>query len=126
MTGRAVPEWIGKTPDSPAPPRVRARVFERDHGVCVLSGRTIAAGEPWELHHVKALINGGENRESNLAPALRDKHKQRTALDVREKSIAARKRNKALGIKAKTSRPIPGSKASGWKKPFRGPAVRRA
>ena len=29
---RSVPEWIGKTDDTPAPPRVRLRVLERCEG----------------------------------------------------------------------------------------------
>jgi hypothetical protein len=32
MTGRAVKEWIGKSPDSRAPPRVRQRIWEREKG----------------------------------------------------------------------------------------------
>lgn len=68
---RSIPEWHGATPDSAIPPRVRARVFEANGGICHVSGRKIAAGELWDCEHVIALINGGENRESNLKPALR-------------------------------------------------------
>lgn len=99
MTGRSTPEWVGATPDSAIPPRVRLRVFESHGGVCHISGRKIRAGEPWDCDHIKALINGGENRESNLAPALRDKHRQKTAADVREKATITRKRSKHLGVK---------------------------
>ena len=91
---RAVPEWIGKTHDAKIPPRVRLRIFERENGVCHLSGRKIMPGEPWDLDHKLALVNGGEHRESNLFPALRDKHKIKTAADVAEKAkrnaVAAR------------------------------------
>lgn len=99
MTGRSVEEWIGSSPDAKVPPRVRLRIFERYEGRCYLSGRKIAAGEPWELEHVKALCNGGEHRESNLAPALKDKHREKTAADVREKSLIRRIQKKAAGIK---------------------------
>ena len=95
---REVPEWIGATDDTAIPMRVKLRVFERHGGVCHLSGRKIAAGEPWDCDHVKALINGGENRESNLAPALKAPHKAKTALDVAEKAKINRKRAKHLGI----------------------------
>lgn len=44
MTGRSVPEWIGASPDTPVPPRVRARVFEAYGGICYRSGRKIMAG----------------------------------------------------------------------------------
>lgn len=108
---RSVGEWIGKTDDAKIPPRVRLRVFERYNGICHLSGRKINAGEPWECDHVTALINGGEHREANLAPALKDKHREKTAEDVREKSIVTRKRQKYLGI-----RPTSRLKGQGFQK----------
>lgn len=83
---RALPEWIGASDDAKVPPRVRVRIFERCGGVCHLSGRKIMAGEAWELDHVIALINGGEHRESNLAPALKAAHRAKTAEDVALKS----------------------------------------
>ena len=88
---RAVAEWIGKTDDSKVPPHVRARIFKNRGGRCHLAGRVIRAGEPWDLDHIIALVNGGENRESNLAPALKDKHREKTAADVAEKAEVARK-----------------------------------
>lgn len=94
---REVPEWIGKDDDSVPPPRVRARVFEAHGGICYLSKRKILAGEPWELDHIIAIINGGQNRESNLAPALKDKHRAKTDSDMDTKSKIARQRLKHLG-----------------------------
>ncbi|MBN8968954.1 MAG: HNH endonuclease [Rhizobiales bacterium] len=96
---RSVDEWIGKTDEAKIPPRVRLRVFERHNGVCHISGRRIRAGEPWECDHIVALVNGGEHRESNLAPALVDKHREKTKGDVAEKSRVRRKKSKMLGIK---------------------------
>jgi 5-methylcytosine-specific restriction endonuclease McrA len=121
---RSVDEWIGKTNDSPIPHRVRVRVFERHNGVCHLSGRTIRAGEAWDCDHIIALANGGRHAESNLAPALRDKHKLKTAQDVREKSIVYRKKAKNLGLK-KAKHAMPGSKASKFKKLMNGQVVLR-
>lgn len=96
---REIPEWRGKTDDTPAPPRVRLRIFERHNGVCYLSGRRIAAGEPWDLDHIKPLCLGGENRESNLAPALRDKHKEKTRGDVAAKAKSYKARRRNAGVK---------------------------
>src|SRR5690349_4169114 len=96
---RTVPEWIGKNDDSRPPPHVRARIFEDHGGICYIANRKIMPGEPWELDHVIALCNGGENRESNLAPALRDKHREKTRVDVAEKSRVYRKKAKHAGIK---------------------------
>ena len=101
MTGRSVPEWIGATPDTAIPPRVRLRVFEAHGGMCHISGRRIRAGEAWECDHVVALCNDGPNAESNLAPALTSAHRAKTADDVAEKSKVARTRAKHLGVKAK-------------------------
>lgn len=97
---RALPEWIGSSPNTPVPPRVRARVFARFNGICHWSGRKIMAGQAWDVDHVIALINGGENRESNLAPILRDRaHKEKTARDVAIKSKTDRMRKRHLGLK---------------------------
>lgn len=96
---RSVPEWIGKTPDAKVPPHVRARIFEREHGRCWLSGRKIMPGEPWELDHKRALCNGGRHAESNLAPALKDKHAAKTARDVAERAKTDHVKMKHLGIK---------------------------
>ena len=100
---RELPEWIGKTDDTPIPARVKLRVFEAHGGVCHLSGRKIRAGDPWDCDHVQALINGGQNRETNLAPALRDKHREKTAEDVAQKAETYRKRSKHLGLKGPSS-----------------------
>jgi 5-methylcytosine-specific restriction enzyme A len=103
---RATKEWRGRTPDSKIPPRVKLRVWETHKGVCHISGRKIASGEPWECDHVVALINGGENRENNLAPILVDKHKEKTAADVKEKATVARKAKAHLGLKPAPAKPI--------------------
>jgi hypothetical protein len=83
---RAVKEWIGKTPDTPAPPRVRLRVFDRDKGVCQITGRKVRLFDKWDLDHKTAIINGGENRESNLRLVLRAAHRAKTKADVAEKA----------------------------------------
>jgi 5-methylcytosine-specific restriction protein A len=115
---RAVPEWVGKTDDAAIPPRVRIRVFDAHGGRCHISGRIIRAGEPWDCDHIVALVNGGEHRESNLAPALRDKHREKTKEDVAEKSRVGRKKSKSLGVKSKR-RTIPGRKFDGTPIPSR-------
>ena len=96
---RSLPEWIGKSPDAPIPSRVKLRIFERDKGRCHISGRLIRAGESWDADHIIALCNGGEHRESNLAPALADKHREKTKADVAEKADTYRIRAKHLGLK---------------------------
>lgn len=102
MTGRSVPEWIGATPDTPVPPRVKLRVFLAHGGRCHLTGRIIRPpADKWECDHVIALTNGGENRESNLAPALADAHREKTNRDVAEKAKTASLQMSHLGLKEK-------------------------
>lgn len=117
--------WCGKTDDSRPPPRVALRIFERFNGKCACCGRKIQPGEKWQLDHVEALINGGSNSEGNLQPLLTEHHKNKTRADVAEKAVTARKRSAHLGIKRRQSRPMPGSKASGWKRKFDGTVERR-
>lgn len=114
MAGRAIPEWIGRTPDTPAPERVRRRVFDAWGGRCYLTHREILPGDIWQVEHIKALCNGGENRESNLAPALVEPHKEKTRRDRAEKDKVERVRRKHLGIRTKR-RAMPGSRLSPWK-----------
>ncbi len=105
---RSVTEWRGKTDDSRPPPRVRVRVFEAHGGRCYLTGAKILPGDKWQLDHMVALINGGENVESNLAPVLDAPHKAKTKADVAEKSRVASVKAKHIGaVKPKGSIPRP-------------------
>jgi len=96
---REVPEWIGKTDDDAIPARVRLRVFAAHNGICHLSGRRIRPADAWDCDHIVALANGGEHRERNLAPALREKHREKTAQDVKQKARNDRVRKRHMGIK---------------------------
>lgn len=124
MTGRTVPEWRGKNPDSAIPPRVRLRVFEAHGGVCALTGQKIRPGDEWDLDHKTALANGGEHRETNLHPVLRTAHREKTKADVALKAKADRVRKKHLGI-AKPKAALPGSRQSKWKRKVNGTVVPR-
>lgn len=70
-----------------------------------------------------ALVNGGQNRESNLAPILIDKHKEKTREDVRIKARTARIQKARYGIKKKSRWAY--GKDSPWKKKIDGTVVRR-
>jgi 5-methylcytosine-specific restriction enzyme A len=120
---RAVPEWIGKTPDTPVPERVQLRVLRAYDYRCYLTGKEIVPGDDWEIEHKHALILGGENRESNLAPALTEPHKRKTAVEMKVKAKIDRLAKKHRGIK-KPSR-FPGSKDSRFKKLITGEVVDR-
>jgi 5-methylcytosine-specific restriction enzyme A len=122
---RALPEWFGTTPDTPPPPRVRLRVFERFAGRCQCGcRRKIAAGEVWHCDHIVALINGGLNCESNLQPLLLAHHLDKTIVEVAEKAKIAAQRLKHLGLH-RPSQPLPFGRNSVYKKTMRGAVVER-
>lgn len=103
---RSVDEWIAKHDDQAIPPRVRLRVFEQYGGVCQLSQRKIMAGDAWDLDHVKALWRGGEHRESNLHPVLKQPHREKSAEEQSIQAKCDRIRKKHLGIFPKSKAKI--------------------
>lgn len=121
---RTVPEWVGATDDTPIPKRVKLRVFDDHGGICHISGRKIRPGDRWDADHVVALVNGGENRESNLAPALVEAHREKTAQDVALKAKNNRVRSKHLGIDRSKS-PLPFGRGGKWKRKIDGSIVPR-
>lgn len=107
---RTVPEWIGKNDDAVPPRSVRARVFRAYDGRCYLTGAKIAAGDEWDLEHVKplAMARPGEtlNRESNLAPALKAPHREKTAREATDRAKADRCHAKHFGYFPKSKAKI--------------------
>lgn len=113
---RRIEEWVGKTDDTPVPPRVKVRVFEKYDGCCYLTGQRIRPGDKWEVEHILALCNGGQNRESNLAPALRTPHKSKTRLDrqikkkldkIRKRHLGVKKRRRTIAYRKFDGTPVP-------------------
>lgn len=104
---RRVEEWIGKSHDTAAPPRVRLRVWDRCKGKCHRCARKIPVGDAWILEHLIALINGGENREDNLCLTCSWCKPIKDAEDVAEKS-------KTAAVRANHILPRPPSQ---WAKP---------
>lgn len=98
---RALPEWIGKTSDTAIPPHVRLRIFQRYKGVCPKCTRKMRRNE-WECDHIKALVNGGENRETNLWPLCASPcHSDKTKADVAEKSRVYKRAASHVGIETR-------------------------
>jgi 5-methylcytosine-specific restriction endonuclease McrA len=105
--GRSVKEWVGKTPDAKPPQTVRVRVFDRANGICHITGARIQTGDEWDCDHIKRLEDGGENRESNLAPALKEPHRKKTAEENKRGRKATRQRAAHIGAKPPSDNPIP-------------------
>lgn len=126
MTARATKIWVGKRPETPAPPRVKVRIVMRQDGLCGCGCgvKLGVAGETVEFDHEVALINGGANDENNLRALRRPCHLLKTRADVAEKATVARKQANHLGLK-ETRFPLPGGRKSKLKKKISGAVVRR-
>lgn len=120
---RSTDEWIGKNDDAKVPAHVKLRIFNRAGGICHISGRKIMPSDTWEVEHVLALCLGGEHREGNLAPALTQPHKVKTAQDVAQKAKNDRVRKIHLGIKKPSK--FACSRSSKFKKRVDGSVVLR-
>ncbi|WP_333826842.1 HNH endonuclease [Pararhodobacter sp.] len=112
---RAVEQWIGKTDDTPPPPRVKERILRAFGGRCAITGREFRPGDVIEFDHIIPLAIGGQNAEANLQPVTSEGHAQKTPHDLRAKAKASRVFKKRWGL-AGPKRIIPGSKASRMKK----------
>ena len=123
---RSLPEWKGKTDDTPIPDRVRLRVFSRVAGRCAKCTCRIMPGDNWQCDHIIPLIQGGQNSENNLQPLCSNCHRRKTNSEVSEKSRVYRIALKHfIGSRKTSKRPIFGSKASGWRKKMDGSIVPR-
>lgn len=120
---RSVPEWRGVTDDVAIPPRVRLRVFMRFGGVCQICFTKIVSGV--EIDHLVALASGGSNCESNLVPVHAKCHRAKSKEDVAQKAATYKTQAHHLGIR-KSRRPMPGSRASGFKRKMNGQVEKRA
>lgn len=108
MTGRSVPLWVGKTPDSEIPRRVKARIWQRCGGRCALTGRKLSATDPHDYDHIKPLWADGIHGEENLQLVSRDKHREKTAEEAGPRAKADRMGAKFRGEWPKSKRPLLG------------------
>lgn len=123
---RSVEEWRGKTDDVAIPPRVIDRVWTRCGSRCHKCTREHQGEGGWIIEHLIALTNGGEHREANLCLTcpwcLPVKNREDAA--IKKKGSRVRKKHRGIALKT-TSRPMAGSRASGWKRNFDGTVTRR-
>lgn len=100
-------------------------IFLKEDGICHICGNPIVAGEAWEVEHPDELADGGSDDDAAKKPAHVKCHKPKTA----EARMARAKRNRIITqgcvSVSKSRRPMPGSRASGWKRKVSGEVVRR-
>lgn len=106
--------------------RRKLAVFEAHAGRChICGGKIDGTREAWELEHIIPIAMGGEDDETNAAPAHASCHKGKTATDKAQIAKANRVRAKHNGAKAKPKATLPGSKGGKWKRKITGEVVRR-
>lgn len=125
-SARKRPEWIGKTPDTAAPSWVKDRILRVQDDRCAECRNDFCAQLRPEFDHIIALINLGENRESNLRALCGPCHGKKTAADVALKAKVARVRGNHLGLKPRSSRPVGGWNAKNFIQTLDGTVLHRA
>jgi hypothetical protein len=104
----------------------RIRIFDAADGVCCICKCQIQPGERWIVEHEKPLWLGGADDDTNRKPAHERCAIGKTTSEAPVKAKNDRQRANHIGIKRKPkSRPLPGSRASGWKHKLSGEWVRR-
>lgn len=87
-------------------------------------GRDLAYGV--EFDHIDLDANSKDNSPENCAAVCPACHRFKTTKhDIPLAAKTVRQRDKANGIRNRTSSPIPGSRASKWKRKMNGEVVRR-
>lgn len=103
--------------------KVKVAAFQRANGHCEKCGGFILAGAQYDHRIPDAL--GGEPTIENCEVLCSPCHRRKTSkVDV--PAIAKAKRNEAKAANAKKSKsPLPGSRATKWKRKMDGSVVRR-
>lgn len=103
----------------------RLAILEAHGRRCYLSGAVInPVKDRWELEHVIPLAGGGTDDDDNLRPVLAWAHLEKTKKDLARIAKGKRIEQKHKGAH-RSSRPMPGSRASRWKKKLSGEVVER-
>lgn len=127
---REIPAWVGRTDDTAIPTKVMLRVLDRQRPapnalpVCPDCGMPIREGDGCDIDHELALADGGQHAEGNLRAVHRKCHRMKTAREALQRAERRQRAAKAYGLK-KPAHPIPGSRASKWKRKLDGTVERR-
>ena len=106
----------------------RAELFLERDGRCHMCDRKLRSGDRWVAEHLQSLAAGGSNEWENWRITCEWCLPAKNAADAK---VAAKIKRVAIAHvipqsqRQKKSRPMPGSKRSGWKKTFSSGWVRR-
>lgn len=91
-------EWIGKTPEAMPGQTVLLRLYAKQNGICACGcGQVMNLNrDKVDCDHIVALIDQGENRESNLQLLLHPCHKAKTAAEASARSQERKHKAKAF------------------------------
>lgn len=104
----------------------RARIFEAHGGTCHICGVKIdGTRERWDVEHIVPYALTRDDSDGNLAPAHAACHAPKTKQDVAAIAKAKRVSAKHTGEYAPTRNPLPGSRASKYKRTVDGRTVLR-
>ena len=104
--------------------RLRRQIFDASSGMCCLCGGAIVH-KAFIIEHIRALAFGGADDASNMAPAHVACAQAKTSAEATRRSKSDRQRNSYIGARQAKLRPMPGSRASIWKRKMDGTIVRR-
>ena len=106
--------------------RERVRLFALHGGRCHLCGGRVQVGEAWDISHELPLELGGSDDDENRQIAHRKCHRAHTAaVDAPAIGKMRRREAKHLGARAPSRHPLPGGRASPWKRTINHGWVRR-
>lgn len=105
----------------------RLRLFTLHGGICHICGEKIdGTRERWDIEHVIPWALTRDDSDGNRKPAHYRCHKPKTASeDIPRIAKAKRQARGHIGAKRAKGRPMPGTKASGWKQRIGGRWERR-
>ncbi len=107
--------------------RQRAEIFRNAGGKCQECGRKIGiGGERWEAHHQTGVWEGGRADVLNgRALCAVPCHADVTREQAGQRAEARRHQRNMAGIRRQPRNPLPGSRASKWKRKVSGEVVPR-
>ena len=102
----------------------RAMIAMRANGCCEMCGARLKVGEG-DADHILPVALGGESTIANGRWICRPCHREKTANDIGMIRKAGRQRDRHTGVMPPSRNPLPGGKASKWKRKMNGEVVPR-